>query len=115
MGRKQFPLTPTLSPVERENATGDTWKTGISALLLYRFLEFGDEGLRPALHITQFANFFSVRVQNDEGRIAFDLIFLLELLVGLLQFGGLLFLAGEIDFYQHQVLLRLFCYFRFGE
>src|SRR6266568_2585416 len=59
-------------------------------------LQFGDERLRPARHVTELADFFAFAIQHNDRGIALDLVFLLQRIVGLFLFRAQLFLPREV-------------------
>ena len=52
--------------------------------LLLQFLQFGDERLRTAGLVAEFADFLAFAVQHDDRRIALDPVFLGQRIIGLL-------------------------------
>ena len=68
-----------------------------------KFLQFGQEHFGSALSVAQPAEAAALAVQNKQRRETLDLELFGQLLVGLLQGGGLRLALGEIDRHQHQV------------
>ena len=71
-------------------------------------LEFGDEGFWAARQVTEFADGFAIRVEEEKSGVALDSEFFLEFSVGLLLGGRELFAAGEVDFQKNEFVLGIF-------